>query len=368
MKTYTKKLLSYCFFVCVFTAHTSYGQTNASAPGGGTVATQAVSPGQQSADTTASPQAKETDTSQNLCVPGEDSSARIIHFPYIRWTDFSSKMRIAQETINTVGRQLGEVQDFFKEEFLGREGDDSAVDQENRQAGIVEERAMRAFALIKLIRKYPRAVVFHEFVTRIQNERALPPPVSKEGLWGYSHIEDLPDVEHRNLKHLFYVSRIQFPMGVPKEYADLDKEQKYILAVIGGVHTLFFLGELPIVFPALSRADYQRALDISHLDPDYASPEQKHKFYHETLFCDYDEICTVKDDKIRILKTEYLSKAVNNFLNAFPPDDGTNDDFEKQMLILAYDGGMNLQPYFPNKEVFRVPDSCLSPPAPVDKE
>ena len=349
MKIYKKSSYDYIVFLffCVFTVHTSYGQN---LNGDSALITPTGDKASQKVD-----RATEDKVFPSLCAPGEDSPARIIHFPYERWTDFNSQMKIAQEALNTVEGRFEEVHGFFADRIFGAENSNkSNEEQEEALSEIVEERAKRAFALIELIRKYPRAVVFHEFVTRIQNERVLPLLVSKTGTFQYTHIEDLPDVEHRSLNHLFQVSWARFPMGVPKKYADLDREQKHTLAVIGGAHILFFLGELPVIFPALSRADYQRVLDTSYLSLDYAL-EDKHKFYHETLFCHNDEICAVTNDGVRLLKTEYLSKTVNHFLNAFPFDQKP-DDF--QMLILAYDGGMNLQPYFSNYKVFRAADTC----------
>ncbi len=289
-------------------------------------------------------------TSSISCEPS-DPGVDIIHFPMKRWTENKDRLKVAQETVDVIKKGVTDALDFV--EGLSRSEGQSGADinlkkDVNQSTDIVESSARYQFKLIQLIRRYPYSFVFHEFVTRIYNLRHLD-HFTMDGV-PVTHPDQLPDVETRGLKQLFQLSNAQFPDGVPETYAELSEDQKHTLAIIGGVHTLFFLKELPVIFPSISQSQYQRIFNISR--------PNSTRFYYETLFCANLLSCLVDDNKTQILKAEYLSKAVNGFLAAF--HDKKDPFYEvKEPAIVVYEGKMNLQTYFPGRTIFRVPDSCL---------
>ncbi len=296
-----------------------------------------------------------------LCVP-QNLNTDIIHFPMERWTPGKNKLKILQSGYSAVKEHADSAIQFIRQQFTDNEDDptDDAPTTETEQAlPIVEEVARSQFALAKLISYYPRPFVFHEFLTNIHDRRELKYFLENQENQGfvYTHPDHLPNMENRNLSHLFQLTTAQFPNGIPEKYTDLTKDQKHTLAIIGGTHILFFLDELPVIFPSLSPKQYQKMF------PRY---KLKMSFYYETLFCDYyASSCSSTDEYlVRVLKTEYMAKTVNSFLTTFFDSSGTSE----QTVILAYTDSIDLQDYFPDKKVFRVPKICFQTGKPSEEQ
>ena len=314
----------------------------------------------QAEDTGPTDPLNDSSTFDRLCVP-QNLNTDIIHFPMERWTPGKNKLKVLQSGYSAVKEHADSAIQFIRQQFTDNEDnptDDPTIETE-QALPIVETIARSQFALAKLISYYPRPFVFHEFLTNIHDRRELKYFLENQENqdFVYTHPDHLPDVENRNLSHLFQLTTAQFPNGIPEKYTDLTKDQKHTLAIIGGTHILFFLDELPVILPSLSPKDYQKI---------FPRPTLQMSFYYETLFCDYyASSCSSTDEYlVRVLKTEYMAKTVNSFLTTFFGSAGTPE----QPVILAYTGNINLQDYFTDKKIFRVPKTCFQVPEPPEEQ
>ena len=271
----------------------------------------------------------------------------IVHFPIDSWDAGLETIKKVQETVDVVKTGVKDTIKFLENTWDAviepSETDNNIKPQENNEnqqsSIVVEKAAYSQFALAQLIRQNPNSFIFHEFATHIYDARYLDTMINT------APIEDpdqLPGMEKRTLEHLFNLVNTQFPKGLPAQYTDLDKSQKYTLAIVGGVHTLFFLNELPIIFPTISEMDYQRIFE-------------KYSFTHCSIIHGILNICTSSDYTEQVLRATKLASIVNNFLRAFP-----NNNKGKHVVILAYGGDHDLQYYFPDKNLHRMPGKCVS--------
>ena len=197
---------------------------------------------------------------------------------------------------------------------------------------VVEKTAYSQFRLAQLIQKNPNSFVFHEFATQIYDSRDIDyPPIQIQ------HPHQLLYWKNPGPEHLFQLVNHQFPDGLPESYNDLTGEQKYTLYIVGGTHTLFFLGELPTIYPSISEEDegYKRIKE--------AYCQNEYNIFN---------ICYSPNGL-----EEKLAFTVNHFLNAFPN--------KNKLIVLVYSDkpnpdDQNLQDYFEDKNFYRIPESCLS--------
>lgn len=302
-----------------------------------------------------SPYAQQTNTeeskSNNICAIPKNTD--VIHLPVQIWDDSSERKKIVQETFNTVTKGADDAIQFADDaiRFVEKQwksiiniesnSDDDYTQEfnEKKQPSIVEEVAYPQFVLARLIQNIPNSFVFHEFLTEIYDARYLDTLKSWETV--IQHPEQLPKSENRKPEHLFQLVKRQFKNGLPEQYIDLNDDQKYTLAITGGVHTLFFLGELPVIFPSISGVDFQKV----HF-PYHNNCEE----YYDTL-----NICDYPNSALRIFREEKLASIVNNFLETF-----SSKHDKKPVAILVYREGYDLQYLFPGKRFYRMPDSCIS--------
>ncbi len=289
-----------------------------------------------------SPPAADDETAEPPIVSCEiPDDIEIIHFPMKSWERGSELTRTVQETIDTVKKGAGDTIAFF-ENLVNGDDDTPETNTNNKSPPIVEKIAISQFLLAQLIQKNPQAYVFHEFVGKIQDARELN-DLMIEDLNPIQNPEQLPESRSREMKHLFQVVNQQFPNGIPEQYIKLDNNQKYILAIVGGVHTLFFLNELPVIFPSIPQEDFQRMWNDN-----FSTCQNKLSILNR---------CPSSNHFVQILRAEKLSIAVNNLLNLSPYTVGD----ELPSIILAYNGEYDLSPYFQNGKFYRIPDQCILP-------
>ena len=152
--------------------------------------------------------------------------------------------------------------------------------------------------------------------------------------------DQLPNMDSRRPGHLFHLARAQFPNGLPENYADLNGDQKYTLAITGGVHTLFFLNQLPVIFPSIFYTDFQKINTYPHNHCDN---------YYGLL-----DICSSSNYMLTIFRVEKLAVIVNTLLSTL-----SKTQTEKQVVILAYRDTHDLKPYFSDKVFYKMPLSCV---------
>ena len=279
------------------------------------------------------------------CIIPENTD--IFHFPIEYWDSFSEFVKTAEEIVNTVDKSLNSFMQFFE-----RQPDNSDHNTQqstkNTLPYTLEKAAYLQFTLAKLIQQNPNSLVFHEFTTQIYDTRHL----NKLIPWTtktISHPSQLPDLEDRKPAHLYYLVREQFPHGLPIQYKYLDESQKHTLAIAGGVHTLFFMDQLPIIFPSISNGDYHR------LSTNEAGGFSNHcNSYYDGLF----KVCVSSYRMLQVFRAEKLAAIVNNLLNIT-----ASSQQEKPIAILAYRDTHDLSRYFPNKNFYKLPSDCIQPNA-----
>ena len=254
----------------------------------------------------------------------------IVHFPMKVWKRGSETKKTVQETTD-------DISDFFVNLLKSKESE-----EETDTPSIVEETAMSQFLLADLITKNPNAYVFHEFTGEIQDIRDL--NEMTENKQDIQNPDQLPSYENREMAHLFQLVNTQFPEGIPEKYIELNNNQKYTLSIVGGVHALFFLNKLPVIFPSIPQEEFQRIWK-DH----FPSSCQKH--------LSILSMCPSDIHFVKLLRAEKLSTAVNKFLDISPP----KTDYKEASVILAYNGAIDLSHYFPYRKFYRIPDHCTSP-------
>ncbi len=278
------------------------------------------------------------------CIIPENTD--VIHFPLENWDSLSEFFKTAEETIDTVKEGFNNFVQFFETQLdlTPDSADNKKQSTESTVSAVLEKAAYLQFTLARLIQKNPNSLVFHEFTTQIHDTRYL----NKLAPWTTNTIsqpDQLPDLENRKPEHLYYLVREQFPHGLPIQYKYLDEDQKYTLAITGGVHTLFFMDQLPVIFPSISNADYQM-LNINEGESAYCDS------YYRGLF----KICVSSYYMLQVFRAEKLASIVNNLLNISSPFQQ-----EKPIAILAYRDTHDLSPYFPNKKFYKLPSACIQP-------
>ena len=274
----------------------------------------------------------------------------IIHFPIESWDSFSELAKTAEETFYTVAEGLNNFVKFFEKHLdieSGNSDNNTEQSTESKLPDVLEKAAYLQFALARLIQQKPNSLIFHEFTTQIYDTRYLNNLVP----WVTNTIsqpEHLPDLKNRRPEHLYYLVREQFPHGLPIQYKYLDKDQKYTLAITGGVHTLFFMDQLPFIFPSISNADYQR-LNIN---------EEESFNYCDSYYSGLFKICTSSYYMLQVFRAEKLASIVNNLLNI-----SSSFQQEKPIAILAYRDTHDLSQYFTDKKFYKLPSSCIQPKA-----
>lgn len=278
------------------------------------------------------------------CLIPQDTE--IVHFPIKSWDTHADFLKRLQKTITTVKQKADDTIEFIERtwENITKKDDirlNKGVRKPNNHIDIVEETAYPQFILAKLIKDNPNSLIFHEFVTQMYDSRYL----NKLAPWDADTIitpDQLPNIENRRPEHLFYLVKAQFPDGLPEKYIYLDEDQKYTLAIIGGVHSLFFMDQLPVIFPSISNKDLQKINTYPH---NYC------KNYYN-LFT----ICSATNHILEIFRAEKLASIVNHALSTFSPSQQEG----KQIAVLAYRDTHDLRRYFPNKNFYKVPNNCLS--------
>ena len=265
----------------------------------------------------------------------------VVHIPTKNWYTGANTLKTAQEILNTVVTGASDTIRFFERQFSRDPAEESTVDEEKTPSSILEQVAYAQFILAKIIQENPHSFVFHEFSTQIYDLRYLntfkktETSFPKEG-----DVNQTPDEDTNNPEYLFQLVKQQFPNGIPNEYTSLNETQKYTLAMVGGAHTLLFIGQLPIIFPSISNKDYI-------------------KVYLSDCKSNYNilRICLSESTQAaKVYRAEKLAQAVNHFLE----DHSSVASHRSTLAILVYNDLLDLQDYFPNKIFHKIPDNCLS--------
>ncbi len=329
----------------------------------------------------------------------------ILHIPVQSWTDSDWFTKTRQELLNKVEDKALDAFDFIQgkvtqlingekqAEWEGEDDISSSVVSE-----IVEKRAYAQFMLVQIIRQNPQSAVFHEWTTQLYDNRRLYYfKYAIEVADGVRQPEQVKD--NSTMEHLFQLVNSQFPSGLPDSYDSLTKGQKETLSIVGGVYTLFFLYDLPVIFPALTDQDYQTIFDKAGI----------HKLEFER--CGYNSIAPVCSDVVSAvhknfqlsnLKAIGFFRKVQSFLALFSsrfdelptsmaqelPKSYGEDDFpadQKPHVILAYDNYSRssdpghdetadkgeafniLSSYWtPSDHFYSLPEECLSLPGKME--
>lgn len=256
---------------------------------------------------------KVTEELTDPCAIPQDTD--IVHFPVQSYT-----------VPNSVDEVITAVTGLF----------DSGEDSE--EFTTIEKTSYSQFILAKFIQKNPNSFVFHELAIRIYDTRYI--EFLKQKGTSIQNLNQLIEMENHKPEHLFQLVNQQFPEGLPEKYNELSENQKHTLAIVGGTHTLFFLGELPSIFPSISKVYNTKVNDYS-------------EHYCESYY-DIFNICVSSNDLFNMLRADTLAFNVNNFLEAFSTAD------EKLIAVLAYGKDDDLQDYFPGKNFYTMPENCLS--------
>ena len=253
----------------------------------------------------------------------------VVHFPIQSYTVPSS----FDEAIDTVGGGLADIRDAFSDLVSS-----SDSEEDSEEFTTIEKTSYSQFILAKFIQENPNSFVFHESATRVYDTRYTETLRLKDAT-----IQDpnqLIEMENPKPEHLFQLVNQQFPDGLPEKYNELSEEQKHTLAIVGGTHTLFFMNELPSIFPSISETYNKTVKDYS-------------EHYCESYY-DIFNICVSSNDLFNMFRADTLAFNVNNFLEAFSTAD------EKLIAVLVYREDDNLQDYFPGKNFYKMPESCIS--------
>ncbi len=249
----------------------------------------------------------------------------IVHFPIQKQNTISETLKIFQETLLFLKEKWDNIAQYNHDE-----------NTQTSISDVVEKTAYSQFKLAKLIQNNPNSFVFHEFVTEIYDSRDIDYS-SIQNNDSVQNPDQLSDQENPEPEHLFQLVNHQFPKGLPEKYNSLTRDQRYTLYIVGGTHTLFFLGELPVIYPS-----------ISEEDEDYKKIKEAYCYNDYNIF----NICHSPNGL-----EKKLAVAVNSFLNAFPS--------KNKVVVLVYSDNpnpneQNIQDYFKDKNFYRIPESCLS--------
>ena len=305
----------------------------------------------------------------------------VLHVPVQSWTENAEFMKKKQKFLKKMKDNTQSTVDFFRQganrllDHFVKKDEEPATEsastgaqnvaqlQESEEtvflpkvSEIVEKRAYAHFRLMEIITANPQAVVFHEFTTQVVDSRMLGDlDYASSVESGIERPEQLPDIESRTQEHLFQLVNSQFVNGIPQTFNELNKEQKETLAIVGGVHTLFFLYELPVIFPALPYVEYIYLL--KHLDLSKRELEL-------CQVLNVAHICQPLSDSIhrkpfiRAFKARALAKPVKGFLTYFPmffsEEFSSPVDFEFSInpsIILAYGGEIESDSLFEDSGV-----------------
>lgn len=291
------------------------------------------------AQETSNPMVSQEEKNTSCTIPPD---INVVHIPTKNWYTGASTLKTAQEILDTVVAGASDTIRFFERQF-NRDPviKESTVDEEKTPSSILEQVAYSQFILAKIIQENPHSFVFHEFSTQIYDLRYLDTfkkpetPFPKEG-----DVDQTPDKDTNNPEYLFQLVKQQFPNGIPNEYTSLNEAQKYTLAMVGGAHTLLFIGQLPIIFPSISNKDYTKV---------YLSGCKSN--YNMLRIC-----LSESTQAAKVYRAEKLAQAVNHFLE----DHSSVASHRSTLAILVYNNKLDLQNYFPDKSFYKIPDHCLS--------
>jgi len=283
----------------------------------------------------------------NCSLPADKN---IIHFPMRSWTKGADTIKSIEDTVEMVKRKTDGVFNFLEGQLnrlLRDDNSERTTDEDtlfdDSQNSYLDQIAYSQFKLAQLIQENPDALIFYEFSTHIQDQADLNDLADKSNKLNDTDIiaiDRLSDIYTNKMEHLLALVHDQFSNGVPKKYTDMSKEQKHILAVAGAVYTLWFLGELPVIFPSISQLDYENVLKG-----------------FPTGVCDgvlnILNVCSASKDNyfLQVFRAEKLSDIVSTFTDLVPQD---------RKIILAYDGSHDLKPYFVHQDFYRLPEKCAT--------
>ena len=269
------------------------------------------------------------------------SDVNVAHIPTKNWYTGANTLKTAQEILDTIVTGASDTIRFFERQFSDDSAEESTVNEEKIPSSILEQVAYSQFILTKIILENPHSFVFHEFSTQIYDLRYLNTFKKPEASFPEEgDVNQTPDKDTNNPEYLFQLVKQQFPNGIPNEYTSLNEAQKYTLAIVGGAHTLLFIGQLPIIFPSISNKDYT-------------------KVYLSGCKSNYNmlRICLSESTQAsKVYRAEKLAQAVNHFLE----DHSSVASHRSTLAILVYNDELDLQNYFPDKSFYKIPDSCLS--------
>ena len=277
----------------------------------------------------------------NVC--DTPAGVNILHVPVSSWTETAESIKFKQEMFNKVKKNTQQaidvVRSFFPTEDNNNTNPADTTEDNNNKNGqsvavkIVEKRAYAHFQLIKIIKAHPQAMVFHEFTSQIEDSRMVNQfkfralNLGSASLSTVEKPDQLPEMEYRNQEHLFQLVNSQFPDKViPPSFHELSKEQKETLAIVGGAHILFFLSQLPVIFPALPYLQYGdllQKLNFSEKDIQMCEP------LNVAQVCPplSEEIPT--ESFVRSFKARVLANTVKTFVQNF--DLGFSETIEEQL-------------------------------------
>ena len=253
------------------------------------------------------------------------SSVDILHVPTKSWTADDDFTIAQQEIVSTVKEKGQRALDFVNQgiDFLMDRDNSSKEEKDNSNRDhalpavleIVEERAYAQFQLVKIIKENPQALVFHEWTTHIADSRMLNTfRYAMEVERGVQRPEQLTD--NRTMEDLFQLVNSQFPNTFPTKYHSLSPEQKETLAIVGGVWTLFFLFELPVIFPAFPYSDYGEMLINLGLS---AEEMAECKVLNVAYICDPVLQSMKKEgESVRFKKALAVRRAIKDFIEKAP--------------------------------------------------
>ena len=247
----------------------------------------------------------------------------ILHIPVSSWTDSDWFTKKKQEILHTVEDKAQDAFHFItgtvNQWINGEKMTPAKKDEEDTflpvVSEIVEKRAYAHFVLAQIIQQNPQSAVFHEWTTQLMDNRRLDYfKYTFEIADGVKEPEQIK--ENPTMKSLFQVVNSQFSDGFPPSFHALTKGQKETLSILGGVWTLFFLYELPVIFPALSERDYQTIFfdiaDMHHMDLERCG------YNNMTIICSNIINIVHNNFQLRAFKASTLARRVRNFRSLFP--------------------------------------------------
>jgi hypothetical protein len=124
-----------------------------------------------------------------------------------------------------------------------------------------------------------------------------------------------------------------FPQGLPKNYLELNDQQKYFLVTVGGAYTLYYLNQLPNIYKTLTPEEdkeIREKLEYENL------PKMLSKIYNPSGNAFYPEFDILINEKRELAALKLAEKAAietgnPNVILVF----GAAHNFEKRIKFLS---------------------------------